>query len=288
MQKTNFPFEIIIHEDASSDESASIIREYEARYPDIVKPIYQTENQYSKGVRIMSHLFFNAPGKYIAYCDGDDCWNDPLKLQKQVDFLEANPDYSICGGNYQWHIVGDDKLNDGERMAKYPKGKTVTLNDFFDSYLFLTSTVCFRKEAAINMLKYKLSIDDVLYCVALEKGKGFVFPEPFTIYRLHPGSVNATKNRRQRLQFSNTFNTEMLPDFGNKSKSMRKRYIRDTYDLQFLELSESEHFFKDYWKIVLFAFSGKTDTFCYSMAQFAEKTGRFASARVKRFLRLKK
>ena len=97
MQKTNFEFEVLIHDDASTDNTTNIIKEYEEKYPDIIKPIYQTENQYSKGVSI-SRKFLNplVKGKYIALCEGDDYWTDELKLQKQVDFLENNPEYTIC------------------------------------------------------------------------------------------------------------------------------------------------------------------------------------------------
>jgi glycosyltransferase involved in cell wall biosynthesis len=97
MQKTNFPFEVLIHDDASTDGTADIIRRYESKYPDIIKPIYQKENQYSKGVEISSTFNYpRAKGKYMAVCEGDDYWIDPLKLQKQVDFLENNPEYSMC------------------------------------------------------------------------------------------------------------------------------------------------------------------------------------------------
>ncbi len=97
MQKTTFPFEILIHDDASTDGTADIIREYEVKYPDIIKPIYQTENQYSRGINpYLAFVYPRAQGKYIALCEGDDYWIDPLKLQKQVDFLEVNPDCSLC------------------------------------------------------------------------------------------------------------------------------------------------------------------------------------------------
>lgn len=100
MQKTNFKFEILVHDDASTDGSDDIIREYAAKYPDLFKPILQTENQYSKGISIWNSIQFpRAKGKYIAHCEGDDYWIDPLKLQKQVDFLESHPDYSMCFGN---------------------------------------------------------------------------------------------------------------------------------------------------------------------------------------------
>ncbi len=94
-QKTNFPFEVLIHDDASTDGTANIIREYEAKYPQIIKPIYQTENQYSKGIDVSIFNYSRAKGKYIALCEGDDYWTDPYKLQKQVDFLEKNPDFGL-------------------------------------------------------------------------------------------------------------------------------------------------------------------------------------------------
>ncbi len=95
MQKTDFPFEIIIHDDASTDATADIIREYERKYPDIIKPIYQTENQYSKGEKVTLFTFKAARGKYIALCEGDDYWIDPLKLQKQITEMEKHPECYI-------------------------------------------------------------------------------------------------------------------------------------------------------------------------------------------------
>lgn len=97
MQKTTFPFEILIHDDASTDNTAHIIREYEHKYPDIIKPIYQTENQYSKRIDIIQTFQFpRSKGKYIAFCEGDDYWTNPYKLQKQVIFLESHQEYGMC------------------------------------------------------------------------------------------------------------------------------------------------------------------------------------------------
>lgn len=109
-QKTDFKFEVLIHDDASTDGTADIIKEYEQRYPNIIKPIYQTENQYSKGVKISEiYQFPRVKGKYFALCEGDDCWIDPNKLQKQHDFLENNPEYSTCVHCAIFHSVSDDK-----------------------------------------------------------------------------------------------------------------------------------------------------------------------------------
>ncbi len=98
MQQTSFPFEILIHDDCSTDDTIDIIREYTDRYPDIIKPLYEAENQYSKGISNISGVFNfpRAEGRYIAMCEGDDYWTDASKLQTQFDCMEAHPEYALC------------------------------------------------------------------------------------------------------------------------------------------------------------------------------------------------
>lgn len=96
MQKTDFAFEILVHDDASTDQTANIIRRYEQKYPDIIKPIYQTVNQYSQNIPFEIPNVERGLGKYIAVCEGDDYWTDPEKLQRQVDYMEAHPECSMC------------------------------------------------------------------------------------------------------------------------------------------------------------------------------------------------
>ena len=99
MQQTTFPFVAVVHDDCSTDGSAAILREYAEKYPHIIKPVYETENQYSKHDGSLRRAMDEACGKYgakyYALCEGDDCWTDPHKLQKQVDFLEAHPGYTM-------------------------------------------------------------------------------------------------------------------------------------------------------------------------------------------------
>lgn len=143
MQKTTFAFEILIHDDASTDNTANIIREYEVNYPDIIKPIYQTENQYSKKTGIMKTFQYpRVKGKYIAFCEGDDYWIDPLKLQKQVDFLEENLEYVMVYTNAKKYYQSEGLLKNGY------------WGNCDNSYEFLlqnnpiaTLTVLYRKEA---------------------------------------------------------------------------------------------------------------------------------------------
>lgn len=109
-QQCDFDFEILIHDDVSPDRTADIIRGYEAKYPGVVLPIYQTENQFSKGISIDGTFNFpRARGKYIALCEGDDYWCDPRKLQRQVDYMEAHPSCTFCFTNGYVHDESGEK-----------------------------------------------------------------------------------------------------------------------------------------------------------------------------------
>ncbi len=141
-QQTTFPFEAIVHDDASSDASQAIIREYAEKYPHIIKPILQTENQYSKGKGVLSGILNAAcRGKYVAYCEGDDYWTDPLKLQKQVDFLESHPDYSLCCTDFNIYTQ-----ETGE-MVKAPASRcgNLTVADLVENNTIGTLTVLLRR-----------------------------------------------------------------------------------------------------------------------------------------------
>lgn len=109
MQKTNFAFEVIVHDDASTDGTAEIVCEYEKRYPRIIKPVYETENQYFKpGDGFFKNSFGRALGKYIAICEGDDFWTDSLKLQKQYDAMETHPEIDMCA-HASFRVEADTK-----------------------------------------------------------------------------------------------------------------------------------------------------------------------------------
>lgn len=137
-QRTSFPVEVLIHDDASTDDTADIIRAYEFRYPHIIKPIYQVENQYRKGIKPGRLNFNRAKGTYYATCEGDDYWDDPSKLQLQVDFLEKNQDYALVYTDFRKVIQKTGELK--EYKAKEISG----LEDLLKENNIGTLTVCTR------------------------------------------------------------------------------------------------------------------------------------------------
>ena len=153
-QKTDFAFEILVHEDASTDSTAAILREYEQKHPDIIRAFYQKENTYSRRLNLYDLVLFPAVrGKYIAVCEGDDFWCDPEKLQRQVDWLETHPDYSACVHN----SLG--RFSDGtERVLFEQEGdRDIPFSQVVKgmSFAFHTSSILARSEFILNPPDYR-------------------------------------------------------------------------------------------------------------------------------------
>lgn len=195
MQKTNFEFEIIIHDDSSTDETTDIIREYEQNFPDIVKPVYQIQNQFSRGKNIFKN--FVSPrinGKYIAICEGDDYWTDENKLQKQVDFLEANPDYTVCF--HRVKKIYEPKIHEDEI---FPDDNTIknigefNFKNLLKTNFIHTNSVMFRWKAVENdVQKIPDNItpgDWFLNLFFASKGKIKFLNEIMSVYRVNPNGV---------------------------------------------------------------------------------------------------
>lgn len=192
MQKTNFKFEILIHDDASTDGTADIIREYEAKYPNILKPIYQTENQYSKGKNISAtYNWPRAQGKYIAMCEGDDYWTDPLKLQKQVDFLEGHPDFSMCF--HRAKIKNECNANTSYARCEEIETKEYFANDMCPMWIVPTASVVYRRQLVstypIKHRDWFDSGDIVLFETCAHVGRVWGMEDAMSVYRMNAGSL---------------------------------------------------------------------------------------------------
>lgn len=191
MQKTTFKFEVLVHDDASTDGTTEILKEYVSKYPDIIKPIVETENQYGKiGFSgIFALMNQRSKGKYIAFCEGDDYWIDPLKLQKQVDFLESHPDYGMIYTAFdRVDVNGNTIVNDKQLNRQLNRSKSGWL--FYDLILgnfIQTLTVMMRKNALVNIETYYDKIYDYpLYLHISGKSKVYFINEKTGCYRITP------------------------------------------------------------------------------------------------------
>lgn len=201
MQKTDFPFDVIVHDDASTDETANIIREYENKFPKIIKPIYETENQYSKNDGCLGRIMDDASkGKYWAYCEGDDYWIDENKLQKQVEMLESDKSASMV---YTAFSCIDAKGNSVKSEYHNHLMNVSFSGDIFSKLLagnfILTCTTMYRSEVLLDSLKKKSPVDmDYLnFLFASAKGKCMYMNEVTAKYRIHGGG--ATQMRKKQV-----------------------------------------------------------------------------------------
>ena len=208
IQKTNFPFEIIVHDDASTDNTAKIIKEYETKCPLLFSNIYQTENQYTKKNSDVSRIALNiAKGKYIALCEGDDYWIDPLKLQKQVDFLEGNPDYGMAYSKVKVYIEKD------KQFKKYCFGKSIlSFEDLLLGNYIPTPTVLFRREIYFSYIeeiqpnqKQWLMGDYPIWLWIATKNKIKFFNDAFSVYRILESSATHSNFVKRKIQLLNSF-----------------------------------------------------------------------------------
>lgn len=189
MQKTNFSFEVLVHDDASTDDSADIIREYEQKYPNLIKPIYQSENQYSQKVPIdRTYQIPRIKGKYVATCEGDDYWTDPMKLQKQYDFMEANPDYSMCTCSVVWL---DMRTNKQVNLCRTGFDKDVSLEEIIlekKGRIFQYATFFLKREVFCSRPEWTKHFgvgDTPLAMNAALCGKVRMLADTMAVYRNH-------------------------------------------------------------------------------------------------------
>lgn len=210
MQKTIFPVEIIIHDDASTDRTTEIIKEYKIKNPTLFKTIFQSENQYSQKVDIYNEFLYpKTQGKYIALCEGDDYWIDPLKLQKQVDFLEANEEYGLVHGDCNFYYHEKDKwvynANKNLSNSKEILKKEELFRLLIDAtYKIRTATALFRKDLLNNTPKNDFQFlmgDTPMWLDFSQLTKFKYFDEVFAVYRILTNSASRSKDKNKQFRF---------------------------------------------------------------------------------------
>ena len=231
LQQTGFSYEIVLGEDESTDGTREICREYAERHPDKIRLFLRSRKYviYINGNPTGRFNFMEnykaARGKYIALCDGDDYWTDPNKLQKQVEFLEANPDFSICF--HQAKVISDDGKN--YYYNKYHGNTIFTTKDIIINNFIPTSSCVFRKK--INQLPdwfCKIGVADwPLHILNSEYGKIFFIDGCMSVYRVHSGGLWSSMSYKEKIIRSVDLRYELDKAFAYKYHKELEKDIKE-------------------------------------------------------------
>jgi glycosyltransferase involved in cell wall biosynthesis len=196
MQKTNFDFEVLIHDDASTDKTIKILKKYQKKYPKIIKVILEKENRFSKGIygTINKVLLPKAKGQYISLCEGDDFFTDKNKLQIQADYLDSHSDCALCF--HRTNVFFENKEKE-DYIFPDPNIKKFSLEDLLKYNYIHTNSVMYRRQNYKNFPKTNfLPGDWYLHLYHAQFGKIGFIDQTMSSYRRHPQGVwfNAYKN----------------------------------------------------------------------------------------------
>lgn len=194
-QTVDFPWEFIIADDCSTDGTAAIVRDYADRMPDLIRPILQSPNL--GGDRNVKQMLRAAKGKYIAYLEGDDYWSDPLKLQTQVDFLEENPDFTICFHNT---LVVYEQADKDSHLSNNEKRDVFSFEDILAQRFFMTGSCVYRNGLFGDLPDSLLLFDWVLHLLNSRNGKIKYMDTVMGVYRRHERGWSYSDLRRRTLE----------------------------------------------------------------------------------------
>ena len=204
-QVTEFQFEVIVHDDVSTDGTVAILREYEEKCPEIIRVIYETENQYSKGVDFVAQMVREtARGKYIALCEGDDFWTDDHKLQLQYEVMEAHPECDMCA--CYGCTVTEDGVDEVSDIRPIKHDGILPVEDVIrggGQYL-VTAGLFYRRSMYDEMLPFErvIPLDYAQQIKGALKGGIYYIDRKMAVYRRYSGGswTNNVLRNKERLK----------------------------------------------------------------------------------------
>ena len=231
LQKTDFPFEVLIHDDCSTDGTPEIIREYARKYPDLIKPVFERKNQYSQGVYIENAFQYpRAQGEFIAECEGDDYWTDPYKLQKQVDAMRAHPEVDISAHAAKVEINGEIK----ETFAPEHTGDIIPVEDVIrgGGGFVPTCSLMYRAELIRDIPEFHLNsgLDYSIQILGSLRGGMLFLDDCMAVYRyMSQGSWTESMhgNREKKIKNADRM-LRMLTELDAYTEGRYKEVIRET------------------------------------------------------------
>ncbi len=229
-QETAFPIEIIIHDDASTDGTAAIVQDYASKHAHIL-PILQTENQYSQGIKpSTTHVLPRCRGKYVALCEGDDYWIDPLKLQKQVNLLEQRSDYAMCFTNSS--IVDENsQIVRASRLEK-ERRRDLSQRDVVSGLVPPTNTIMMRNiiQDAYATFPNIVNGDILISALLAEHGQAGYIGDVTACYRIHPQGLWSSQSLKfQMVHYLRTY-LVLLDRFKDKYEDILLQAIGSGYE----------------------------------------------------------
>lgn len=255
-QDTAFAYEIIIADDCSTDGTREICESYAAKYPSLIKLVASEQNV--GAVANEQRAFLAAKGKYIATCEGDDFWSDTMKLQRQVDFLESHPDYSVCFHRFKkLHVEDGCEDNDGCDNLFTDTEKTsieISMHQFIHQWCTQYLTMVFRKECydfdAYKKYKYFRDTHQVYHL--MKNGRCRLFSFYGGVYRMTGGGTYTTMDEFRRAQMTLNVDRELWKNNKDKRwKEMCTIVMQNMID-NFASLKEYKSFLVEYAFIIFF------------------------------------
>ncbi len=244
IQKTKYTFEVLVADDASSDGTANIIREYAEKYPDIIKPLLFSENQYSQGKKPGAQNRARATGRYIALCEGDDYWTDPEKLEKQISYMESHPDCTFCFSN------GLTRYGDELRQSVIPWDKsTIILKrqvDFNVGELELvgyipTASFVYRNGYKFPLMPKGAFLGDTYVKLSMAAyGYAHYFPEEMVVYRRDVSNSATALWEKDKNIYAEQCNSFILMSLG--MKEFTKHKYDDIFNLRITQWKIEKHY----------------------------------------------